>query len=148
MSSGSSSSSSTEEWVATETCVVVVGVVGAFVGSVVVIVGEGSVSMRACRRAARLVGSVFPSMVVRTVGSLPKRVVKRAERSGRVGGESGMLGWAGWWGEEGVGELGVTWEVWWGEEGVGELGVTWEVCADGVGADGADGGGGVGDGGG
>ena len=100
MSSGSSSSSLMEEWVATEIAVVVVGVVGAVVGLVMVIVGEGLVCMMACRMAVRLVGSVLPSRVVRAVGSLPKRVVKRVERSGCVGGGSDMLGWAGWWGEE------------------------------------------------
>ncbi len=143
MSSGSSSSSLGVEWDATEILVVVVGVVGAVMGLLVVVVGEGSVCMRACRMAARLVGSVFVSRLVRAVGSLPKRVVKRAERSGRVGGGSDIFGCVGCWGEVRFGVVDATWEEREGEPVV----VGDERRVSSAGADGADGGDGVGVGG-
>ena len=99
-SSGSSSLSLRVEGVATEILVVAVGVVVAAVGLVVGRVVVGFVSRRACRSAARSVGSVVPSKLVSVVGSLPKRVVKRVERSGRGGGGPDIMERVWWRGEE------------------------------------------------
>ena len=132
VSSGSSSLSLGVELDATEIFVVVVGVVGAVMGLLVVGVGGGLVCVRACRMAARLVGSVFASRLVRAVGSLPKRVVNRAVRSGRGGGGgSGIVGSVGCCGDF---------------LRCGVVDATWRRINS-VGVDGADGGVGVGVGG-
>ena len=144
-SSGSSSSSWEVEREATEILVVVVGVVGAVVAFVVVGWVEGFVCRRAWRSAARSVGSVVPSKLESVVGSLPKRVVKRVERSGCVGGVPDMSEWVGG-GVVGGGEF-----VRCDERGAVDVGgegadgcVGVGVGGGGVGDDGGDGGVGVG----
>ena len=56
--------------------------------------------MSACKRVARVMGLVFPSRVLRAVGSVAERVVKRADKSMGKGGGSDMVGRAWWWDEE------------------------------------------------
>ena len=102
MSSGSSLLVLMEDWVVVEALAVVVGVAGAGVGIVmgvalvgVVVVGVLT-CMSACKRVARVVGSVFARRVLMAVGSAAERVVKRADKSMGEGGGSDMMGRACW----------------------------------------------------